>query len=449
MTAKISRLSHRLFRCLCAVLAALLLLSTPAFAAGSEPATTQSLAELQKRYDKIEAELKENEKKLSKVNSEKKAQKKVVNNIYGKITETSNQINQLSSRIDLLNVNITNTSNQIGVITSQIKTLDGQIKATETAISEKETALAETYALLKARIRAMYMAGNGSTLEFLLTSQDFSTLMTRAELLKRVAQHDNDLMATIESDIGELETLEASLNSSREQAQGKRDQLDSKKEALNSQKKDVQSSTAQLTAKQKEIKAQYNEAKQELNSLDKESAEYAARIRKQEEELEKANKEIENRLKQDGSKTTDPKGNVTGSTKMIFPLKCSGVYISSPYGYRTHPITGVYKLHSGTDFCAPNIYQKPIYAVRDGVVYIQEVHTAYGNYIVIDHGDGISTLYAHCDSVSVKKGDKVTQGQVIGRVGSTGYATGPHLHFEVRVNGTTTDPMKGYLTLPK
>ena len=432
------------------------------------PEDKQKLNDLQKQYDKIEDELKDNEEKLNQVSGEKKQQKQVVSSIYTQIDSTQDQINLLTTRINLLNVDISNTNSQISVINGQINSLNGQIGATETAIDKKEEDLDETYELLKARIRAMYMAGNGSTIEFLLTSQNFATLMTRSEMLMRVAQHDNDLMATIETEISDLETLENTLDTSKKQVEGKKVELSSKVEALNHTKQDVQETTAMLVAKQNQIKSQYVQAQQELNSMNKESAEYVALIRQQENQLDDVSKQMEEYIKKNGSKTTDVKTTrervtdvngdeveddtpiyvTTGSTKMIFPLKCSGIYISSPYGYRTHPITGQYKLHTGTDFTAGGINQKPIYAVRDGVVIYAQFQKAYGNFIMIDHGDGITTCYAHCDSISVVKGDRVVQGQVIGRVGSTGYSTGPHLHFEVRVNGSTTDPML-YVSIPK
>ena len=429
----------------------------------------KALDDLQKQYDKIEDELKENEEKLNQVSSEKKEQKKVVKSIYGQIDDTQNQINLLSSRINLLNVDISNTNNQIALITGQFNSLNGQIDAAQSEINDKKIELSETYIKLKKRIRAMYMAGNGSTLEILLTSEDFSTLLTRIELLKRTAQQDNAMMEKLATEINDLENLEDSLNGSMEQVQNKKNQLDNKKTALNHTREDVQSTNTMLAAKQNQIKSQYAQAQQELNSMDKESAEYVALIRQQENQLDAVSKQMEEYIKQNASKSTDPKPtreHVTdangadleddspaplpiGSTKMIFPLKCSGVYISSPYGYRTHPVTGQYKLHTGTDFTAGGIYQKPIYAVRDGTVIYAQFQNAYGNFIMIDHGSGVVTCYAHCDSISVVKGDKIVQGQVIGRVGSTGYSTGAHLHFEVRIDGQTTDPMNGYLTLPR
>ena len=129
--------------------------------------------------------------------------------------------------------------------------------------------------------------------------------------------------------------------------------------------------------------------------------------------------------------------------------------MTSPFGYRYHPISGTYKFHSGVDLAGPNsgdIFNNPVYAAMDGTVIacvVDRGTVSYGTYIVISHnaneryGGSISTLYAHLESVAVKEGDKVTQGQVIGRVGSTGASTGPHLHFEVRKNGVVTDPF-GY-----
>jgi len=116
--------------------------------------------------------------------------------------------------------------------------------------------------------------------------------------------------------------------------------------------------------------------------------------------------------------------------------------ISSPYGYRIHPILGYLKLHTGIDFGVG--YGTPIHACDSGLVIYATWMGGYGNVIIVDHGHGISTLYAHQSSLAVGTGSLVARGQVVGYVGSTGFSTGPHLHFEVRVNGNPVDPM-GYL----
>ena len=117
--------------------------------------------------------------------------------------------------------------------------------------------------------------------------------------------------------------------------------------------------------------------------------------------------------------------------------------ITSPYGMRTHPITGVYKLHTGTDISAP--MGTDFIAANDGVVAKAEYNYAYGNMVMINHGGGVSTLYAHGSQILVEVGQSVTRGEPVLKVGSTGYSTGPHAHFEVRINGQYTDPMP-YIT---
>ncbi|MBR6634421.1 MAG: peptidoglycan DD-metalloendopeptidase family protein, partial [Clostridia bacterium] len=314
------------------------------------------------------------------------------------------------------------------------------------------------------------------TLEFLLTSEDFSTLLTRTELLVRVAQHDNDLMATLEGEVAELEELETILTDSISAQETKKTDLSSKTQSLESSKSEIKATSDELKTKREELKAEMEKEKQELNALDKESDEYKALISKQEDELIALSAQMEEFIKNSGSSTTDkdePETDDGGeesegeeeskdnpyldgtetvfSSGMIFPLKCSGVYISSPYGMRTHPTTGEYKLHTGTDFCAAGIDGKTVYAVKGGEVIYAAKHKAYGNFVIIDHGKGISSCYAHMQdgSMRVSVGDKVQQGQPIGKVGTTGYSTGPHLHFEIRVDGATTNPMSGYVQLPK
>lgn len=459
-------------------------------AAGSKKSKTtasdDTLSNLQGQYDALEKQKAENKKKLAAVKGEIKTQKGVVSEINSRIAATQSQINLYSAQVNILNNDITLTEQQIEVINGQIGSLGDKISATEEAMTDKQNELDETYELLKQRLRAAYIAGNGSTLEFLLSSKDFSTLLTRAELVKRVAEHDNDLMNVLESEIETLNDLKNDYNDSVKEQETRRNDLNEKSAALNDQKADLNDANDILKAKQTEIQGEYAKANAELNTLDKESDEYKALIAQQEEEMIRLSAQMEEYIRAHGSSTKDiekepetkapepvtnevgepvtnedgsqvvqepetvaPPSNVTPSNPgFIFPLKCGGVYISSPYGYRTHPTTGQYKLHTGTDFAAANIYQQPIYAAQAGEVIFAGPQGGYGNFIIVDHGNGLSTCYAHCDSISCWIGQKVTQGQVIGRVGTTGNSTGPHLHFEVRIDGSTVDPMGGYVHLP-
>ncbi len=478
-----NKLRYRLLRAIALMLAVSALFGVMAYAdeattssetTSAEETTNEAYEELQSQYEALENQMSQNQQKLDKVQSDMDAQEQVVDGIGIKLDKTQNEVNLLLTRYQLLNSEITNAEEQIEVITAQLGSLSEQIAAAKEAITDKNAELDETYELLKRRIRAMYMAGSGSNLEFLLTSKDFSTLLTRTELLVRVAQHDNDLMDTLNSEIEMLEMLETELQKSVTTEQQKRTELSAKAQSLESNKAEIQQTKSELEKKQQQLEDEMDAAEAELESLDKESDEYKAIISQQEDELIALSAQMEEFIKNNGSSTTDkpssgedssddaddkeePKDNpyldgteTVFSSGMIFPLKCSGVYISSPYGMRTHPTTGEYKLHTGTDFCAGGINGKTVYAVKDGEVIYAAKHKAYGNFVIIDHGNGVSSCYAHMqdNSMTVVVGSKVKQGQPIGKVGTTGYSTGPHLHFEIRINGATTNPMNGYVSLP-
>ncbi len=441
-----------------------------------ESTTDEAYQELQDQYEELEKEMEKNQQKLDKVQDSLNEQEKVVDSLGNKISSTQNEVDLLTMRYQALINEQSNTESQIDLITRQLGSLTEQIAQTDVAIADKKEQLDVTYELLKQRIRAMYMAGSGSTLEFLLTSEDFSTLLTRTELLVRVAQHDNDLMATLEDEVADLEELETILNDSISAQETKKTDLSAKTQSLESRKDEIKQTSDKLKDKQHQLEDEMKAEKKELDALDKESDEYKALISKQEDELVALSKQMEEFIKNTGSSTTDKdeeeekddkeeedgessdsKDNpyldgteTVFSSGMIFPLKCSGIYISSPYGMRTHPTTGEYKLHTGTDFCAAGINGKTVYAAKGGEVIYSAKHKAYGNFIIIDHGKGVSTCYAHMQdgSRTVEVGDKVLQGQPLGKVGSTGYSTAPHLHFEVRIDGATTNPMNGYVKLP-
>ena len=480
VTMSVNNLRRRLLKVIALIIAVSTVFGVTAYAedgATKAAPATESLDELQSQYDKLEEEMSQNQEKLDQVQDDMDAQEEVVDDLGNKIDDTQSQVNLLLTQQNYLNNEINNAEKQIGVISSQLTSLSEEIESTENYIKEKQALLDATYDLLKMRIRAMYMAGNGSTLEFLLTSEDFSTLLTRAELLVRVAKHDNDLMNSLSSEIDVLAQLEKELSADIAAEKKKRDELDTKTQNLEKNKADIEENGKKLAEKQAELEKEMNKAEKELANLDKESDEYKAIISKQEDELIALSAQMEEFIKNNGSSTTDkpstdtdkPEGGETdgeeenpkdnpyldgseavSSSGMIFPLKCSGVYISSPYGMRTHPTTGEYKLHTGTDFTAGGINGKNVYAVKDGKVIYAQKHKAYGNFVIIDHGNGVSSCYAHMQdgSMKVSVGDKVLQGQPIGKVGSTGYSTGPHLHFEIRIDGSTTNPMNGYIKLP-
>jgi len=242
-------------------------------------------------------------------------------------------------------------------------------------------------------------------------------MLTRMSVVKRVAEYDSDKLEEIESSMTEVEKLKADLLAQKEEVVSLKSEQDSKKEELDGYRKESQDIIDKL---QKDIAAfekEYEIAKQ----LEAQARAEAERLRRQ------------------SDATMNLPANYTGG-KFLWPSNTTRL-VTSPYGYRIHPVTGKSRFHAGIDIGAA--HGTSILAANDGVVIVSGYNSGgYGNYVVINHGGGYTTLYAHCSSLLVSVGQKVSRGQVIARCGSTGMSTGPHIHFEVQVNGTTTNPMQ-------
>jgi murein DD-endopeptidase MepM/ murein hydrolase activator NlpD len=263
--------------------------------------------------------------------------------------------------------------------------------------------------LLKKRIVAMYVNSNYSYIDALLDSENVDRFMGKVEYMSLIAQNDKELIETCKKAKEDISIKKQVLV---DKAKRLEDVTASKKMVMNN-----------LLVSRSQLDDQLNKVNQDLNE-----------IMKIEDALEAQSKQIAEeikRLQRNGRRTY-----VGGS--MVWPVPSSS-YISSPYGYRIHPITHTRKFHSGIDIAAS--YGVSIEAANSGTVIYAGWNGGYGNTVIIDHGAGVSTLYAHTSRILVSVGESVKGGEVIAKVGSTGLSTGPHLHFEVRKNGETTNPL--------
>ena len=259
------------------------------------------------------------------------------------------------------------------------------------------------------RVRDIYMHGQISYLDVLFGAKDFGDLMTRMDLLKRVIHEDYDLVRTVLDEKQEIETRQSALEADRK----------------------TQAEQEQKTRAARQIMEQKVAKQQAL--IDKMKSDKAV-FDQQYDELMAASKQIANMIR--GSHyNVQP----SGSGAMIWPI--SGP-ITSEFGWRTHPITGDQRFHSGLDIGGD--YGIPVHAAQVGTVTYAGWISGYGNTVIIDHGGGVTTLYGHNQSLAVGEGQSVAQGEVISYCGSTGNSTGPHCHFEVRQNGEPVSPY-GYL----
>ena len=362
------------------------------------------------------------------VSSDDQAQIDDLNNQYEELEEHQKeiqaQIDAAKSEKDKhlaeknqLNGQIDNTQAQINVLTDKITLLDNMIAENNASIADLEEEIDKDYEIFRQRARASYMSGDSSTISLLLGGDSFSDFLMKADITARVAENDREIIAGLEANIAELEKLQEENEANKADLNESKGTLDEKKQQLNGQVSQIQGQIEDIDALQKQYEA--NKA-----------------------EIDKMMAQVQSEIN-DIYASYESQGEYTGGV-MTWPVP-GYTGITSYYGWRFNNTD----FHTGIDISGSNIYGQNIVAAADGVVikaqetYVQGV--GYGRYLIIDHGGNISTLYGHTSQLLVSEGDHVTRGQAIAKVGSTGWSTGPHLHFEVRENGTAVNPLSGYL----
>lgn len=361
---------------------------TPARAADE---SEEQLGDLNSRYKELEKKQQAINAEINKAKTEKDKQLAVKKQI-------DNQVNL--------------TSEQIIVLGNKISILEKGIAEKEAEIAAKEEEVAGHLVDYRERMRLSYMAGEASSLELILGAESFAQFLTRAEYIKRISAHDNELINSLNTLIGEIEEAKTLLEQESESLGSAKSDLGVKRGELNTQLKTVESQIQNIAALEAQIIA--NKAQ-----LEKEMAEVQS-------EIDRIYAALNSTGVYDGGIMQWPVPNYPN--------------VTSDFGWRFNNTD----YHTGIDISGAGVNGKNIVAAADGTVaYVQLTFVAgrgYGRYLIVDHGGGISTLYGHTSAILVKVGDKVSRGQPIALVGSTGWSTGPHLHFEVRVNGKYVNP---------
>ena len=419
--------NSRIFKAIiAAVLAAAIAIPTT-FALHTNVAYAASSSDIQNNIDELEAEqdaLKEQQESVAQELKQLKADKK----------------KQLEYK-QALDEQMVSIQKEVIVINKKIKTLDKQIKAKQAEIEDDEKQITETFDKLKQRIRALYLAGEASNLEILFNAENIADFADKVEVMKSITNNDTALIDTLKEELNQVKDQKAEIEQKRQEVSDARSELEAKQ-------KEVQGLVEESNAVIAEINASEKEANS-LANLAQAYKDYNAALSKEEQKKrqEAANKVVDvdddnynndynvpdNDNSGDGSGS---QGSGTANGQFIWPAPGTTV-ITSGVGPRW--VTN----HNGIDISSGNAYGSPIVAADGGTVIVA-VHSGwgggYGLHVMIDHGNGYTTVYGHASSVLVNEGDKVSQGQTIAYIGSTGDSTGPHLHFEIRQNGSICDP---------
>ena len=348
-----------------------------------------------------------------------------ISDLQNQKNELQEQINQTNQEISDLQIELTENLEQLNNLNLKISTYEKDVASLEENLSKISVEIEEIEVeleiieenyyiqkeLLVNRIVALYEAGDILYLDVLLNSNSVSDFISNYFLIGEIVKHDNQLLETIETQKIQIETIKHTLTQREETLNSLKENKEKTAISLENSKIIRNSYIAKLTEEEKAMQEKIDKYQTELNSIDSQIT----------------------------LLTSISIGENYVGGEFVWPAP-GYTTITSNFGMRVHPIFKVNRMHTGTDIAMPT--GSYIVSSNDGVV-IKSVYTSsYGNMVMIDHGGGISTLYAHGSEIIAQTGDTVKKGDLIMKAGSTGWSTGPHLHYEVRINGTPMDPME-------
>lgn len=345
--------------------------------------------------------------RLAEAQSQKKAAEKELSDILSQKKTAENDRASVENDIEKLTC-------EIIAVQSEISSAEALLSSKKAELAEAEEACDRQFDSFKTRARIMYENGPSTYIEILFSSGSFSEFLSSLEIISKLLEYDNKVLNERKVVREEISAQKAEIEVLLDELETRRQTLDEMQSALNVKKQSQNTLIAQLSDKENALKKQVEEQTAEENRIQS-----------------LINQAI-------SSESTSPAKSASSTGVMQWPCP-STKRITSYFSTRQHPIDGVTKMHNGIDIAG--YLGVDIVAADGGTVLFAGNSSSYGKYIVISHGNGITTLYAHCSQLIVSAGASVSKGQVIAKVGSTGKSTGPHLHFEVSVNGTRKNPL--------
>lgn len=388
-----------------ALLLALIFGANPVFAG-------ESISELKSKQSNINSSIESNKKKLE---------------------ATSDKKIKTLDDLKAINQNIASTKQTINKLTNDISAKEKEIVVLEDKIKESQAKLERKITEYNKRLVEVYKEGDVKYLDVLFGAEDFNDLLTRYQYIQYINDSDEDLMKEVKEQKANLQDQQTQVADAKKSLENNRQAKENRKNELAQLGENKQALVTELTAQEKEIQ-------KNIQSMEQASNEIGAQI--QAIQAQQAAAAAAAAAANQGSGSAGYDGAyVPANGVLTFPVP-SYYGVTSEYGWRGDPFSGGQSFHMGIDLGAS--MGAPVLAAGDGRIILQEYHWSYGNYVVIDHGNGLSTVYAHMSAFTKPFGSVVKAGEQIGAIGTTGASTGPHLHFEVRVNGQHTQP-RGYL----
>lgn len=380
---------------------------------GLVPATAASTSERQRQIEAEKAALRQ---KIRQADQQAKS-------LSGQIAASDRRRAALEGEITSLNARLRLSEQKLRDTELTLEDARSDLLSFEDSLNASLARLGKLKSRQQLRARQTYMVGPGVYLELLVSAKSLRQVISRFVFVRKVFTKDRDRLAAVEQ-------LTKQLSAGRGEALERKTNIEAQRAAIEAEKQNIANLRAAVNGKRSQVVNEISTRQQLLGQVKSDRAEYLRQVAV----LEAESKSITRLLK---GRQRGQVFQAGGTKRLAWPTTGS---VTSPFGYRTHPIFGDVRFHTGIDIGAPT--GQAIIAAEAGEVIFVGVKQGYGNMVLIDNGNALATLYAHLSSTSVATGARVGRGARVGGVGCTGYCTGPHLHFETRINGDPVDPMQ-------
>ena len=402
-------------------------------------------SELEEKINELKKQNEDLDNQISQIDADIADSQELQNLAYQKLVNQKEEIDYLNNQIYYKEQDISDKQKAIEDLDDSIKLKEAEIEDKKQQIADLEQQNKENIYKFGQIIRVMYITSNEDVFSVLMGSQDFNDLLIRTELMKNIGEQNERFMNELLASIDDLEEKNRLLADNIVQLQADQKKLEEEKAELEAEKADLETKCAESKTLQAQYNSDYNTYSTQIADFEakQDNLEYQKKLNAS--EVADYEEQIQELIR--AAQAAASGDIIYDNGEWLWPLSSKYHLITTYFGYDSWRDGN----HSGIDVGNSGINGANIYASKGGEVIVAKQSYvpgySYGKYVVIDHGDGYSTLYGHCSEVYVSVGQKVNQGEIIAAVGSTGWSTGPHLHFEVRINGVPQNPFN-YVSLP-
>ena len=390
------------------------------------------------RHGKRRSPLSSDDKKNGK--KKKKELQSKLNQIQGTMSEVKKDIQETKVQegvvlesMETVEARMIVAKIKLTEVSDKIERLDGEHEKVVMKLERAQNRLNLRKGLLSIRLRDNYQRNQETYVQTLLESKSLHQMLSRSYYIRLIVDSDANLIETINSDVQQIKIIKITLEKQEREEQALEAELEQQKSEYSADLTRKRIILSGMVASRVQAESELDDLATEANSMSDRIRALSEMLRRQQEAARRASSSAAGRRPKGGLKPYS----IPTAWRGGFSRPCDGP-ITSGFGERFHPILKRRRMHAGVDFGAG--FGAPIRAAADGIVIMSGYSRGYGNCIILDHGGGVTTLYGHCSARLVHEGQAVKQGENIGKVGATGMATGPHLHFEVRRNGTPVQP---------